>query len=140
MASDLWARVFATLDEERNRPDASESAAAHSMRQEGSLVITDAERQLCGPPNATLVRIHGNVNGKVIGVHLAAQGDCTIEQFKKVVYERTGVKTGTYYFTVKKGAPPGQEGEQMFAGLDERVVNLPQVNGAIHLTPVANGK
>ena len=137
MASELWARIFATLDEEERRPD---NAAALSMRQEGSLVITVAERQLCGPPNATLVRIHGNVNGKVIGVHLAAQGGCTIEQFKTIVQEQTGLKTGTYYFTVKKGAPPGQEGKEERVYMKDRVVTLPEVNGAIHLIPVANGK
>ena len=87
-----------------------------------------------------MVRVRGFVWTVPININIAAQGGCTVDQFKNIIQSRTGVQKGTYVFRVEHPAPPGKHRPDELITDDRMVVNLPQINNAIHLIPLWNGE
>ncbi len=88
-----------------------------------------------GPPNYTLVKIRGNVNGIDISLNIAAEGGATVEKLKAIVQKEKCVRTGAYFLNAR--LPDGTLCE---APADKIVAVLPQSNGAIDLVPTATGR
>ena len=87
-----------------------------------------------------MVKVRGFVWDKPININIAAQGGCTVNQFKTIIESRTGVQKDTFVFRVEHPAPPGLHRPDELITDNRMVVNLPQINNAIHLIPVWNGQ